>query len=72
MKLISACLLGIKCAWDGMDKYRNEKDTETSKGETLIPIRRKVAHYLSHFNAPAQNLCWPLSIAQLWTVAMLL
>ncbi len=31
MKLCSACLLGIKCTWDGKDIYRNEKAIALSK-----------------------------------------
>jgi len=38
MKLISACLLGIKCAWDGTDKYRNGKVIEILRNENLIPV----------------------------------
>ena len=38
MKLISACLLGIRCAWSGDDKYKNERAIEVSKVETLIPV----------------------------------
>lgn len=38
MKLISACLLGIRCAWSGDDKYRNERAIQLSKVETLIPV----------------------------------
>ena len=38
MKLCSACLLGIKCAWDGKDRYKNEKVIELSKKEILIPV----------------------------------
>jgi uncharacterized protein YbbK (DUF523 family) len=38
MKLISACLLGIRCTWDGTDKYRNERAIEFLKGATLIPV----------------------------------
>lgn len=37
MKLCSACLLGIKCAWDGKDR-KNEKVIELSKREILIPV----------------------------------
>ena len=37
MKLCSACLLGIKCRYDGGDK-RNEKVVEIAKDEKLIPI----------------------------------
>ena len=38
MKLISACLLGVRCAWDGKDKYKNDRAIEFSKGEVLIPV----------------------------------
>ena len=38
MKLISACLLGIKCAWDGTDKYKDERIIKVLKDETLIPV----------------------------------
>ena len=38
MKLISACLLGIKCAWDGQDNYKSDKAIELLNPETLIPI----------------------------------
>ncbi|MCD6359043.1 MAG: DUF523 domain-containing protein [Dehalococcoidia bacterium] len=38
MKFISACLLGIRCAWSGDDRYRNERAIELSKVETLIPV----------------------------------
>ena len=37
MKLCSACLLGVKCRYDGRDK-RNDKVIELSKTETLIPV----------------------------------
>lgn len=37
MKLCSACLLGINCAYDGKSKP-NEKVMELSKKETLIPV----------------------------------
>jgi uncharacterized protein YbbK (DUF523 family) len=37
MKLCSACLLGIKCRYDGKDK-RNEKVIEISRHEKLIPV----------------------------------
>jgi uncharacterized protein YbbK (DUF523 family) len=37
MKLISACLLGIKCRWDGIDN-KNEKALELLKKEVLIPV----------------------------------
>ena len=38
MKLISACLLGIRCAWSGDDKYRNERAIKLSRVEILIPV----------------------------------
>lgn len=38
MKLISACLLGIKCVWDGQDIYKNDKAIELLNSETLIPV----------------------------------
>jgi len=37
MKLVSACLLGIKCRYDGKSKP-NEKVLELSRKETLIPF----------------------------------
>jgi uncharacterized protein YbbK (DUF523 family) len=37
MKLVSACLLGIKCRYDSKDKL-NEKVLELAKKEYLIPI----------------------------------
>ena len=37
MKLCSACLLGIKCAWDGKDR-KNEKVMALLKKEILIPV----------------------------------
>jgi len=38
VKLISACLLGIKCAWDGKDIYQSEKAIELLNSEVLIPV----------------------------------
>lgn len=38
MKLISACLLGVRCAWSGDDKYRNDRAIKLSKLEPLIPV----------------------------------
>ena len=38
MKLISACLLGIKCTWDGKDNYRSTKAIELLSSEALIPV----------------------------------
>lgn len=37
MKLCSACLLGIKCRYDGKSK-RNRKAIELTKKEILIPV----------------------------------
>lgn len=37
MKLISACLLGIKCRWDNKDN-ENEKAVALLKREILIPV----------------------------------
>ena len=37
MKLCSACLLGVKCRYDGNDK-QNDKVIELAKQETLIPV----------------------------------
>ncbi len=37
MKLVSACLLGLKCTWDGKSK-RNEKIIKLLKKEVLIPV----------------------------------
>jgi len=38
MKLISACLLGIKCTWDGTDRYKNGRAIQLFEGDTLIPV----------------------------------
>ena len=38
MKLVSACLLGIRCAWDGKARYKNKKVIELLRKEILIPI----------------------------------
>ena len=38
MRLVSACLLGIRCAWDGKDRYRNKKVIELLRKEILIPV----------------------------------
>ena len=38
IKLCSACLLGIKCAWDGKDRYKNERVIELLKKDVLIPV----------------------------------
>ena len=36
--MVSACLLGIKCAWDGKTRYKNKKVIELLRKETLIPV----------------------------------
>lgn len=38
MKLISACLLGVKCTWDGKDNYRSDRAIELLSSESLIPV----------------------------------
>ncbi len=38
MRLVSACLLGTKCAWDGKTRYKNRKVIELLRKETLIPV----------------------------------
>ena len=38
MKIISACLLGIRCAWSGDDRYKNNGAIELLKVEPLIPV----------------------------------
>jgi len=38
VKLISACLLGIKCAWDGQDNYKSDKAIDFLNSETLMPV----------------------------------
>lgn len=38
VKLVSACLLGIECAWDGKSRYKNDKIINLLKDETLIPV----------------------------------
>ena len=38
MKLISACLLGVKCTWSSDDKYKNDRAIGLSRIETLIPV----------------------------------
>lgn len=37
MRIVSACLLGIKCRYDGESKP-DDKVTELAKNETLIPV----------------------------------
>jgi uncharacterized protein YbbK (DUF523 family) len=38
MRLISACLLGVRCNWSGDDKYKDVRAIELSRVETLIPV----------------------------------
>jgi len=54
MKLISACLLGIGCAWSGDDKYKNQRAIELLKVETLIPVCPEQLGGLSTPRAPQE------------------
>ena len=38
MRLISACLLGVRCPWGGDDKYKSERAIELAQVEPLIPV----------------------------------
>jgi uncharacterized protein YbbK (DUF523 family) len=38
MKMISACLLGIACTWNGDDRYKNEQALRHLQTEILIPV----------------------------------
>ena len=38
MKLVSACLLGVRCCWSGDDKYKNDRAVALSRREILIPV----------------------------------
>jgi uncharacterized protein YbbK (DUF523 family) len=38
MKLISACLLGLRCAWSGDGRYINNRSVELARLEPLIPV----------------------------------
>ena len=38
MRLISACLLGVRCNWSGDDKYKDVRAIELSRIETLISV----------------------------------
>jgi uncharacterized protein YbbK (DUF523 family) len=38
MKLISACLLGLRCAWSGDDRYGNSRAINLARLESLIPV----------------------------------
>jgi len=54
MKLVSACLLGMKCNWSGDDKYRNERAIELSEVEPLIPVCPEQLGGLSTPRAPQE------------------
>jgi uncharacterized protein YbbK (DUF523 family) len=38
VRLISACLLGIKCAWDGQNLYASDKVIQLLESEALVPV----------------------------------
>ncbi|UCG10168.1 MAG: DUF523 domain-containing protein [Dehalococcoidia bacterium] len=38
MKLISACLLGVKCAWSGDERYQDERALALARQESLVPV----------------------------------
>lgn len=38
MKMISACLLGMRCAWSGDERYRNEQAIKLVQKDVLIPV----------------------------------
>jgi uncharacterized protein YbbK (DUF523 family) len=38
MKLISACLLGLRCAWSSDYRYKNSRAVKLARVETLIPV----------------------------------
>jgi len=54
MKLISACLLGIKCSWNGQDIYRSDKAIALLNSEKLIPICPEQLGGLSTPRAPQE------------------
>ncbi len=54
MKICSACLLGIKCRYDGKDK-RNKKVINLSKTEVLIPVCPEQLGGLSTPREPAEQ-----------------
>lgn len=54
MKICSACLLGIKCYWDGRDK-RNKKVVNLLREETLIPVCPEQLGGLSTPREPAEQ-----------------
>ena len=54
MKICSACLLGIKCRYDGKDK-KNKKVINLSKKEILIPVCPEQLGGLSTPREPAEQ-----------------
>ena len=38
IKLVSACLLGIKCTWDATNRYRDERAVQLLENDILIPV----------------------------------
>jgi len=38
MKLISACLLGVSCAWTGDDRYQDDRALRLRQTETMVPV----------------------------------
>ncbi|MFH1978563.1 MAG: DUF523 domain-containing protein [Candidatus Aenigmatarchaeota archaeon] len=54
MKLCSACLLGVKCRYNGKDKA-DEKILELSKKEELIPVCPEQLGGLSTPREPAER-----------------
>ncbi|MFZ5982069.1 MAG: DUF523 domain-containing protein [Patescibacteria group bacterium] len=53
MKLCSACLLGMKCRYDGSDKI-NDKIVELAKKEKLIPVCPEVLGGLKIPHEPSE------------------
>ncbi len=56
MVLVSACLLGIKCKYDGGDNYRQEIIEQKNK-EILIPVCPEQLGGLSVPRPPAEIIC---------------
>ncbi len=54
MKLVSACLLGVRCAWSDDNEYRNERAIKLSKVETFIPVCPEQLGGLSTPRAPQE------------------
>jgi uncharacterized protein YbbK (DUF523 family) len=38
MKMISACLLGLRCAWSGDERYKNEQALKLIRMDSLLPV----------------------------------